>query len=348
MAVCRVYLCTFRRPKLLARAVDSLLTQTFGDWVCELHNDDPQDHFPAELVARIADPRITVIDHQRNFGPTATFNLFFKHIEEPFFTILEDDNWWEPDFLQTVVSTILAYPDVQVAWANMRYWQEQADGSWSDTGRNIWELQQTEPFLMHWPDRRQIHGALHSNGAMLARSSFEYFEVPESTNFAAIEPFRERTFVHPLLFVPRRLANFAVTRASARPIDRADWVHAVTVLTGTFVSEVSLSRDQIAALWADARKPPRWTHVLFVCAWHFARCRSILRQASLPDWLWAFAYTARHPQRTLAVLRLLREKRPEEDFLVYHTRRREAAYKAAILHREPDPKALSPTYGRLD
>jgi hypothetical protein len=108
---------------------------------------------------------------------------------------------------------------------------------------------------------------------MLARSSFEYFEVPESTNFGAIEPFRERTFVHPLLFVPRRLANFGVTRGSARPTDPADWIHAVTVLTGTFVSDVSLSRDQIAALWADARKPPRWTHVLFVCAWHFARCR---------------------------------------------------------------------------
>jgi hypothetical protein len=175
---------------------------------------------------------------------------------------------------------------------------------------------------------------------MLARSSFEYFEVPESTNFAAIEPFRERTFVHPLLFVPRRLANFAVTRASARPIDRADWVHAVTVLTGTFVSEVSLSRDQIAALWADARKPPRWTHLLFLCAWHFARCRSILKQAPLSDWLWVLAYMTRHPQRTQAVLRLLREKRAEEDFLIYHTRRREAEHKAAVLRREPNAEAL--------
>jgi len=340
MAVCRVYLCAFRRPKLLTRAVDSLLAQTFGDWVCELHNDDPHDHFPAELVARIADPRITAINHPRNFGPTATFNLFFKHIEEPFFTILEDDNWWEPDFLQTMVSTILANPDVQVAWANMRYWHEQADGSWSDTGRNIWELQQTEPCVMHWPDRCQIHGALHSNGAMLARSSFEYFEVPESTTFGAIEPFRERTFVHPLLFVPQRLANFAVTRASARSTDPAEWMHAVTVLTGTFVSEVSLSRDQIAALLADARKQPRWTHVLFVCAWHFARCRAILIQASLSDWVWASAYAARHPLRIWSVRRLLHEKRAEEDFLIYHTRRREAERKAAIPRRGTNPEFL--------
>ena len=325
MALCRVYLSTYRRPQLLPRAVDSLLGQTFRDWVCELHNDDPSDRSPAELVARVADPRITVVDHPRNLGPTASFNLFFKRIEEPFFTLLEDDNWWEPDFLETMISTLSAHPHVQVAWANMRYWQEQPDGTWFDTGRNIWQTQGTEPRLMDWPNRRQIHGALHSNGAMLARSNFEYFPVPDSTNFGAIEAFRERTFAHPLLFVPRRLANFAVTRATARPGDAAAWIHTVTVLTGTYVSEVDLSREKIAALWAEARRPARWTHVLFLCALHFAGCQDILREASWSDWLWTLAFSGRHPRRIWQVLRMLSDRRKEEDFLVYHTRRRQAA-----------------------
>lgn len=46
MAICRVYLCTYRRNNLLSRALNSLLAQTFKDWVCELHNDDPEDSFP--------------------------------------------------------------------------------------------------------------------------------------------------------------------------------------------------------------------------------------------------------------------------------------------------------------
>jgi len=325
MALCRVYLSTFRRPKLLPRALDSLLAQTFRDWVCELHNDDPHDRFPSELAARLGDPRITVINHPRNLGPTASFNLFFKRVEEPFFSLLEDDNWWEPDFLQTMISTLAAYPQVQVAWANMRCWQEQPDGAWSDTGRNIWETPDTEPRLMPWPDRRQIHGAFHSNGAMLARSNFEYFPVPDSTNFGAIEAFRERTFVHPLLFIPSRLANFAVTRASARPGDAADWIHTVTVLSGTFLSEVALSREQIAALWAEARRPARWTHVLFLCAWHFPSCRGILREACWSDWLWTLAFSGRHPGRMREVFQRLRDKRTEEAFLIHHTRRRQAA-----------------------
>jgi len=322
MATCRIYLPTFRRPKLLERAVDSLTRQSFGDWVCELHNDDPRDTFPRELVDRVGDARIKIVDHRENLGATRTFNLFFKSIEEPFFALLEDDNWWEPRFLETMISAMAAYPDIQIAWANMRYWEEKSDGSWHDTGRDIWEVEFTEPRLMCWPNRRQMHGALHSNGAMLARSIFQYYPVPESINFAAIEPFRERTFVHPLLFVPQRLANFSITRASARPDDAASWTHAVAVLTGTFLSEVTLSPEQLRELWLDARKGARWTHVLFICTSHFADCKHILRYASFSDWLWTCAYAARHPYQVWSVLRLLQNKRDEEAFLAYHTRRR--------------------------
>ena len=174
---------------MLARAVESLLRQSCQDWVCELHNDDPQDRSPQALIDRIADSRIAVVNHEENVGAIRTFNLFFKSVQEPYFALLEDDNWWEPQFLETMISAMSKYPQVQIAWANMRCWEEGSEGSWHDTGRNIWDVDGAEPRLLHWPDPRQMNGALHSNGAMLARSNFEYFPVPESINFAAIEPF---------------------------------------------------------------------------------------------------------------------------------------------------------------
>jgi len=324
MATCKVYLPTFRRPQLLVRAVNSLLHQTFDDWVCELHNDDPNDPSPGELIDRIGERRITVVNHKENLGATRTFNLFFKSIPEPFFALLEDDNWWEPEFLETMISAMAACPQVQVAWANMRFWEEQADGTWHDTSRNIWEVDWTEPRLMDWSDPRQMQGALHSQGAMLARSKFHYLPVPESINLAAIEPFRERTFVHPLLFVPQRLANFAVTRTTARPSDAASWIHAVAILTGTFLSEIKILPEQLQGLWLSAGKGSRSTHVLFICSVHFASCRRLLRYATLSDWLWICAYAARHPLRMYDVLRLFKEKKMEEDFLAHHTRCRQA------------------------
>jgi glycosyltransferase involved in cell wall biosynthesis len=328
MAICRVYLPTFRRPQLLKRAVDSLLRQTFQDWVCELHNDDPRDAYPAELIHRLGDERITVVNHPDNLGAVRTFNLFFKSITEPFFSLLEDDNWWEPEFLQTMVSLMSLQPGLQIGWANMRCWNEEADGSWTDTGRNVWDVDWTEPRLMGWPDGRHMQGALHSQGAMLARSNFEYFSVPESINLAAIEPFRERTFAHPILFVPQRLANFAVTRATARPTDAASWMHAVAVLTGTYISEIGLSAEELRQVWENARQRSRSTHVIFACAAHFKTCRNMIRYATVNDWIWSFAYTLRHPLRIYGLLRLFREKKAEEEFLRFHTRRRQAESQA--------------------
>jgi glycosyltransferase involved in cell wall biosynthesis len=327
---------------LLQRAISSLLQQTFQDWICELHNDDPRDAHPAELIRRLGDKRITVVNHPENLGAVRTFNLFFKSVAEPFFALLEDDNWWEPEFLQTMVALMSLHAGVQIAWANMRCWNEEADGSWSDTRRNIWDVDWTEPRLMHWPHSRQMNGALHSNGAMLARSNFEYFPVPESINFAAIESFRERTFAHPLLFVPQRLANFAVTRATARPSDAASWMHAVAVLTGTYLAEIEVSSEQMRRVWDDARKGSRSTHVLFACLAHFETFRGMIRYATLNDWIWFCAYTLRHPFRMYGVLRLFREKKAEEEFLGFHTRRRQAESQAFTQHGTRPEAALLP------
>ena len=328
MAICRVYLPTFRRPQLLSRSVTSLLRQTCRDWVCELHNDDPHDRAPAELIARIGDKRITVVNHQENLGAIRTFNLFFKSVSEPYFSLLEDDNWWEPQFLEKMIGSMSTYPQVQIAWANMRIWEEQADQSWHDSGRTVWPLDENEPRLMPWPHPKHVNGALHSNGAILARSNFEYFSVPETIDFAAIEPFRERTFKHPLLFIPEPLANFAVTRTTARPTDASSWMHAVAALTGTYLSEVKQSPEQLRNIWANARNGSRSTHVLFACGAHFAGCRGMIRYANLDDWLWTCAYTLRHPMRMYGVHRLFRDKRAEEEFLAFHTQRRQAEAQA--------------------
>ena len=106
MAAIRVFLLTCRRPALLRRALDSLRAQTFADWICELHNDAPEDDFPRSLVSEIGDPRITLHHHARNWGPVAAFNHAYAGGPEPFLAILEDDNWWEPAFLAEAQLTI--------------------------------------------------------------------------------------------------------------------------------------------------------------------------------------------------------------------------------------------------
>ena len=318
----RIFLPTYRRNALLRRAIDSLLAQTVSDWVCELHNDDPNDPFPGKLVAELGDPRIGLVQHPRNLGGTATFNLFFKATAEPFYSLLEDDNWWEPDFLATLLETAAAHSDKVVFWANMKIWQELIDGSFQFTGRTVREATSGPTQLFDWGQRGQIQGAIHSNGAALFRSrTGDNFSIP-AVPFSVVEMFRERLFPYPLVYLPRPLANFSVTIASARSQDHAEWAVLQTMLTATFLRHANYSSTQLEQIWNDARnaRPPA-TAALIMAALAQSGHSHFPAQAKLIDWLRLMRGTLRRP---IIFWKILLSPRLHADWwtwLDYHTAR---------------------------
>lgn len=319
MPTVRIFVPTYRRPRLLSRALASLQAQTFTDWVCEVHNDDPADPAPAELVARLADLRITLVTHERNLGGTATFNLFFRAAPEPFYSMLEDDNWWEPDFLATMLATAVAHPGVTVFWANLRLWQEQADGSFVDTGRLVWPAGDTARVLP-WGDPAQICGALHSHGAALFRSrAGDDFSTPD-VPIAVTEPFRERRLPHPLVLVPRPVANFSLTLATARSRDPAEWAETQAMLAATFFQDCPWDEARLAQIWADARaQRPTGTTNLILAALAHPGGRGLLRHATWADWSVALRGFVRRPGLYLRLRRSRAVHRDWWDYLERHT-----------------------------
>ena len=307
MTACvRIHLLTYKRPKLLERALKSLLGQTLQDWTCELHNDAPDDPSPGELCQTINDSRLRYVPHERNLGPTASFNLLFKDASEPYLSLLEDDNWWEPDFLEEMVSTLERFPDVDVAWCNQNCWREKADGTWTDLHRTVWQVEgDNEPRLIFWPQPYQISGALHSNGSMLLRSRHAAkYRIPDETPFDIIEHVRERTFSYPILFVPRALANFSITQGSARNSSKAIWGQSQLLLASTFLRHISLSNSTLQRLWQSRRaSTPRSTGVLFLAAMVGVERRRLLENATMGDWLHFLKATLRRPIITCQILR---------------------------------------------
>lgn len=308
MAAIRVFLLTCRRPALLRRALDSLRAQTFADWICELHNDAPEDDFPRSLVSEIGDPRITLHHHARNWGPVAAFNHAYAGGPEPFLTILEDDNWWEPAFLAEAHAALLAHPQANVAWANMRLWQENADHTWTDTGRAIWQTAPGAdelPRLFRWPVPLQCFDALHSHGAMLCRASASRAAlVPADTPVAIIEPARERLLPGAWLLLPRPLGNFALTLATARSRDRAQWAGSQLLVAGSYLAAHPSPTGELDRLWQTLReqRPPS-TGLLFHVALSGVRPGAILRCARPADWLRFLAGALRRPSTLFRTLR---------------------------------------------
>lgn len=235
MTRCRIFLFTYKRNNLLPRAINSLLQQTMPDWVCELHNDDPGDPFPAAYVCGLNDSRFTIVDHEVNSGPVRSFNLAFAGCDEPYASMLEDDNWWEPDFLETMIGILAEQPQLNVAWANMQLWQEHPDNRWSNTQRTTWPVGEGTS-LFNWPAKQQAFSALHSTSALLYRGSYaSAYQVPENVLLNAVELIRERAFEHPICLVQRPLANFAITLATNRSANPYLWIANQLMMLASFV-----------------------------------------------------------------------------------------------------------------
>ncbi len=322
MAQCRVYLTTYRRNKLLQRSLDSLLAQTFQDWVCELHNDAPDDPYPSDLVRKLNDPRITYVPHPQNFGPVKSFNLFFKPVAEPFFSILEDDNWWEPNLLERLIHLLNLNPEANLAWGNMLFWQEKEDGSWENTHRTVWDRQTySNPTTFQWPDVRQVYGAIHSIGSMVVRTSaFTTRPVPESLPFFAIDPARERLYPSSMILEPRVVANFAFTRVTARKTTVTENTQASVLLAWSFLKHVEKDRSFHDQIWENAQGwPVRHSNVLMVAAFLAGKPGYLFRHARAFDWFFFLASLIKRPVRMFRLFRSRQDFTEVAEFLDRHT-----------------------------
>ena len=288
MATIRVYLLTYRRPHLLRRALASLLAQSFTDWICELHNDAPGDDAPRLVLAELApaDPRISYQPHPVGWGLNRVFNHCLRAVDEPYATILEDDNWWEPALLESLLRGLAANPDVGLAWANLRIWQEQADGSWTDTGATIWPMRQGS-VRFEFPVLLQAFDSLHSNGAMLFRTALGPAAiVPASTPSVFMESARERALPAPFLLLREPLGHFALTLSTGRSQDRRQWVEVKLLEAASFLAAMPLADGAWDDLWARCRAAqPARTSLLLLVGLAGVRRREIFARATWRDWL---------------------------------------------------------------
>jgi glycosyltransferase involved in cell wall biosynthesis len=319
MARCRIYLFTYKRNQLFTRAVRSLVSQHFTDWICEVHNDCPGDKFPSAYIASLNDDRFIMKDHEKNLGAVSSFNLAFAGCSEAYASILEDDNWWEPNLLSELISVMENKPTISVAWCNMRLWQEEVDGNWKDTKACIWP--DARSCLFHWPQVRQAMSALHSNGAMLFRGQrASNYLVPASISFNAVELIRERSFEHPIYFEEKPLANFAITLATARDAEAYIWVATQVMMLASFIASSPDKHKTIKETLAYHRKQrPLSTSTFFLANIFILKDPTIYKHFNLADWLQFSKWLIGNGHQLTAMKRYLTAQQETYHFLLSQT-----------------------------
>ena len=111
-AIITTIIPTYRRSKLLGRAIRSVLNQTYPYFkVCVYDNASGDE--TAEVVSEIAkhDSRVNYFCHKSNIGMISNFIYGMSRVETPFFSFLSDDDVLLPNFFQTVMDGFKSYPD---------------------------------------------------------------------------------------------------------------------------------------------------------------------------------------------------------------------------------------------
>lgn len=127
------------RPRFLRRALADIDAQTFTDHVVVVVNDAGD---PAQVDAVVAAApegvrsRTTVVHRAASTGMEAASNAGLRASASEFCVIHDDDDLWEPAFLERTVAFLDAHPATEaVAVRIIIRYEREADGAFVETGR---------------------------------------------------------------------------------------------------------------------------------------------------------------------------------------------------------------------
>lgn len=156
----------YNKGKYIARALDSVLCQTFNDFEVIVVNDGSTDAGP-DVVKSYKDPRLRLI-HQKNMGPGAARNRGVRESTAPYLAFLDADDEWLPDFLKVSVNALDTHPQCSVSVTSRYEGFPPKDGTRAFRRRGMsegeWSLAETPSVTSL---RREL--SVFSTGAVVVR-----------------------------------------------------------------------------------------------------------------------------------------------------------------------------------
>ena len=106
----------YNSSKFLQQTIDSVLNQTFTDWEWLITDDKSTDN-SVEIIRKVNDERIKLTVAEKNDGAGHARNLSLEKASGRFITFLDADDFWEPNFLEEMVS-FMKKENAELAYSN--------------------------------------------------------------------------------------------------------------------------------------------------------------------------------------------------------------------------------------
>ncbi|GAB1540165.1 hypothetical protein NUACC21_28340 [Scytonema sp. NUACC21] len=112
-----VVIPTYNRPSYLREAIESAVNQTYKN-IEIIVSDDGSAQNPQDIVESFQDPRIRFRRNTRNLGIALNVISAFKEARGKYVASLNDDDIWNKDFLEKLVSQLEAHPNLAAAFSD--------------------------------------------------------------------------------------------------------------------------------------------------------------------------------------------------------------------------------------
>jgi glycosyltransferase involved in cell wall biosynthesis len=111
-----VLIPTYKRAEKLKRAVESILNQSYQDFVIIISDNASGDETENVVNGLIdSDNRIKYFKQTVNIGMNENFNFLVSKVNTPFFCLLTDDDYYLPNFLEDSITIFNKYPQIMFA-----------------------------------------------------------------------------------------------------------------------------------------------------------------------------------------------------------------------------------------
>lgn len=312
-----VYLVTYRRHGMLRRSLKSALDQTYRNIVVRVVNDDPSDTLVNAIVEEAQDPRACLFKPLEKRGGTRNFNLMLREKEASYVSLLEDDNWWEPAFLDSMYGALQKHPEFPVVVGNELIWRELPGDQWKCTDQTIWSFRDIRPYIY---TLESICGSAKiCNSSMLFRlPDASGFLTPESIPVDVTEHFRERLLPTAILLNGAPLVNYAETLQTARK-KGGEWSMFQYILVGSAFRALQDEPKRIRlakSLWSECPSAtcPRAV-TLVSTGFAISEARPLIKYAPALAILRTAAWIARRPGNLSLITKARRKLISELEFL---------------------------------
>jgi glycosyltransferase involved in cell wall biosynthesis len=112
----------YNRESYIAKAIRSVMSQTYKGWKILIINDASTDGSAAIASKFALEGAISLINLKTNVGISKVMNIALKHVTTPYLVQLDSDDWLEPHSLEILANACGEHPEAALIYGNSKLW----------------------------------------------------------------------------------------------------------------------------------------------------------------------------------------------------------------------------------